>query len=121
MAYFIDSFRDSFESALNYQDFSYIAEYFPTGSKVQNDYLADIERHQAMNDYYTYDFQSNTVTNFSVVGENTFLLTTAEMFYFSSTQDDLRYNKTKNYTVIYQNGRYYIQAIDQLTSEKTSV
>lgn len=121
VSYFIDSFRDDFESALNYEQFSYIADYFPTGSKIQNDYLKDIERHQAMDNYYMYDFQSNTTTAFKVIDETTFLLTTAEMFYFSSEDDYLRYNKTKNYTVIFQHGQYFIQAIEQLTSDQTPV
>ncbi|MGK7376376.1 TcaA 3rd/4th domain-containing protein [Planococcus sp. 1R117A] len=115
---YVDSFRISFESALNNADFSYIEDYFPTGSKIQEDYLADIHRHYTMGTYYYYSFQSNTITNFRVIDETTFVVTTAEMFYFDSSQDRLKYNKTKAYTVIYENGQYYIQEIDQLTSEK---
>lgn len=118
---FIDEFRLSFESALNSADFSYIADYFPTGSKIQEDYLADIDRHFAMDTYYYYDFQSNSITNFEIVDENTFLVTTAEMFYFDSSEDRLKYNKTKAYTVKYQNSQYYIQEINQLTSDKVEI
>ena len=117
----VDDFRYSFESALNSADFSYIADYFPTGSQIQEDYLADINRHYAMDNYYYYDFQSNTITGFDVIDENTFLVTTAEMFYFDSSEDRLKYNKTKAYTVKYQNSQYYIHEIDQLTSEKVEL
>lgn len=118
---FIDEFRLSFESALNSADFSYIADYFPSGSKIQEDYLADIDRHFAMDTYYYYDFQSNTITDFKIVDENTFLVTTAEMFYFDSSEDRLKYNKTKAYRVKYQNSQYYIQEINQLASEKVEI
>ena len=121
VASFVDEFRYSFESALNNADFSYIADYFPTGSQIQEDYLADIDRHSAMDEYYYYDFQSNTTTGFEIIDESTFLVTTAEMFYFDSYEDRLKYNKTKAYTVKLQNSQYYIQNIDQITSDKVEM
>ncbi|MDN3437328.1 hypothetical protein QMA04_04450 [Planococcus sp. APC 3900] len=121
VASFVDDFRYSFESALNSADFSYIAEYFPTGSQVQEDYLADINRHSAMEESYYYDFQSNTTTGLDIIDENTFVVTTAEMFYFDSYEDRLKYNKTKAYTIKLLNDQYYIQSIDQLTSDKVEM
>ena len=121
IASFVDEFRYSFESALNYADFSYIAAYFPTGSKIQEDYLTDINRHSAMDESYYYDFQSNTTTGIEIINENMFMVTTAEMFYFDSYEDRLKYNKTKDYTIILQNGQYYIQDINQLSSDKVEM
>lgn len=115
---FIDSYRYDFENSLNYADFSYIEDYFPTGSSVQDEYLNEIKRHSALNTSYNYDFHSNTVTGFKVIDETTFLITTAEMFYFYSEDDSLKYNKTKTYTVKFMNDQYYITSIDQLTSDK---
>ena len=118
---FIDSYRYSFEDALNYADFSYIEDYFPTGSTVQEEYLGEIKRHSSLNTSYDYDFRSNTLTGFEVIDETTFLVTTAEMFYFYSQEDSLKYNKTKSYTVTFQNDQYYITSIDQLTSDKVQM
>lgn len=115
---YIDAFRYSFEDALNYADFSYIADYFETGSKIQADYLADIERHGAMTDYYSYEFESNTITGIKAIDENTLLVNTAEMFLFSSNDNVLRYNKTKAYTVKINMDQYYITKIETLKSEK---
>jgi len=118
---YIDSFRYNFEDALNYADFSYITDYFETGSEIQADYLADIERHGSMTDSYNYDFQSNTITGVKAIDENTLLVNTAEMFFFSSNDTVLRYNKTKAYTVKINIDQYYITKIETLASEKVEL
>lgn len=118
---YISSYRFDFEQALNYADFSYIANYFETGSKVQAEYIADIERHGAMKNYYNYDFQSNTVTSINAIDKNTLLVNTSEMFYFTSNEDEFRYIKTKAYTVKIKSGEFFITNIEQKTSENVEL
>ena len=117
---FIASFRYYFEVALNSADFSYIEDYFKTGSQIQTDYLTDIERHGAMSDGYHYDFQSTTITGVEAIDQETLLVNTAEMFYFTSDDDALIYNKTKAYTVEIQGDDYYITNIKTITSDKVA-
>ena len=117
---FIESFRYYFEVAPNSPDFSYIKDYFITGSKIQTEYLTDIERHRAMTDDYSYDFQSTTITGVEAIDKETLLVNTAEMFYFTSNEDVLRYNKTKAYTVKIQGDGYYITNIKTTSSEKVA-
>ncbi|WP_075617191.1 TcaA 3rd/4th domain-containing protein [Paenisporosarcina indica] len=114
---FIDSFRYVFEDALNYQDFSYIADYFPTGSQIQTDYFDDIERHAALEVSYYYDFQSNTITSVKAIDTNTFVVNTAEMFFFTSNEQEFKYDKTKAYTIKVQGDEYLIHSIEVLKSE----
>lgn len=118
---FVDSFRYVFEDALNYQDFSYIADYFPTGSQVQTDYFDDIERHAALEVSYYYDFQSNSVTSVKAIDTNTFIVNTAEMFFFTSDGEEFKYNKTKAYTIKIQGDEYFIHNIEVLDSEFTEI
>lgn len=118
---YIDSYRYDFEDALNYMDFSYIADYFETGSKVQTDYISEIERHASLEVYFSYDFQSNTVTGIKALDRNTIVVSTAELFYFSSDGDEFRYTKTKEYIIKIIKDQYYIHDIKVIDSEYTEV
>ncbi|AQQ54169.1 TcaA 3rd/4th domain-containing protein [Planococcus lenghuensis] len=113
---FIDSFRYEFESALNYADFSYIASFFPAGSKVQTEYRADIDRHGRMDEYYNYYFDSTIVTDIEAVDSETLVATTQETFTFESGNDYYDYIKTKAYTIDVDGG-YFITDIETLTSD----
>jgi len=73
-----------------------------------------------MTDDYSYDFQSTTITGVEAIDKETLLVNTAEMFYFTSNEDVLRYNKTKAYTVKIQGDGYYITNIKTTSSEKVA-
>ncbi|MDN7244648.1 TcaA 3rd/4th domain-containing protein [Planococcus shenhongbingii] len=118
---YIISFRDSFEMALNHEDFSFISDFFPPGSQVQADYVADINRHTAMDEYYYYDFESTVITGVQAVDKNILQVTTDEIFLFSSYEDDYQYYKTKKYTIEVQDYGFYILDIEQLTTQQTAI
>lgn len=118
---YITSFRYEFESALNYGEFSYISSFFPPGSQVQADYIADINRHIAMDEYYSYDFESTIITGVEAIDNKTLQVTTDETFLFSSDEEDYQYHKTKLYTVEVLDYGYYIEDIEQLTTNKTAI
>lgn len=118
---FILEFRSSYESALNDTEFSYIAEYFQIGSEVQSDYMKEIEKHAKLDYQFYYNFDSNTITDVKVASENEFIVVTAELFYVSNDTGEYWYTKTKEYTVKFQDDRYYIHSIEQLTSEDTKM
>lgn len=118
---FVTYFRSYFEDALNYGDFSYISEFFPPGSKVQSYYVEDIERHNEMDNYYNYDFESNVITGVKAIDNKTLQVTTDETFLFTSDEDTIRFYRTKLYTVEILDYGYYITDIEQLTSEQNSI
>lgn len=118
---YIASFRNEFESALNYGEFSYISSYFPPGSQIQSDYVADIARHNAMDAYYTYDFESTVVTDVKALDKQTLQVITDETFLFSSDGDDYQYYKTKMYTVEILDYGYYIKDIEQLATKQIAM
>lgn len=121
VAQYINYFRSDFEQALNNVDFSYISGYFPVGSKIQQDYIADINRHGPM-DYYYYDFISTSVTDVQAVDVNTIKIYTTETFTFTSGTDDLLYDKKKVYTIdVNDDMLYLILDIEQTSSEKMPI
>ncbi|WP_033543911.1 TcaA 3rd/4th domain-containing protein [Planococcus sp. CAU13] len=118
---FITSFRSDFEYALNYGDFSYISYYFPIGSEIQSEYIADINRHINMSEYYFYDFETTFITNVEPVNINTLRVTTEETFVFTSGLDTYQYYRTKAYTVNVQEDGYSISNIEQLTTKQFEI
>ena len=120
-AEYINSFRNEFEYALNYADYSYISSFFPAGSEAQTIYMKEIENHGKIDGYYKYQFQSNTATGVEAVDAQTLYVKTAEVFYFYSDKDNYIYKKTKGYTVKVINGEMYILNIEQLTTDKESI
>lgn len=122
LADYVNYFRSDFELALNSADFSYISGYFPVSSQIQQDYIADINRHGAMSEYYYYDFISTSVIDVQAVDLNTIKVYTSETFNFTSGMDDLLYDKKKVYTIeVNDDMLYLILDIEQISSEKTAI
>lgn len=121
-ANYINNFRSDFEMALNSPDFSYISGYFAVNSQIQKDYIAEINRHAAMSEYYYYEFISTSVTDIQAVDLNTIKVYTTETFNFMSGTDDLLYDKKKVYTIeVNDDMLYLILDIEQTSSEKISI
>lgn len=115
---YINNYRDDFEYALNYKDFSYISSYFPVGSEVQSIYMKEIENHAKIDGYFNYEFLSNFTTSVKAIDTDTVYLTTEETFYFYSDKEDYYYEKSKGYTVDIINDEFYITNIEQLVTDK---
>ncbi|MBB6454616.1 putative membrane protein YvbJ [Salirhabdus euzebyi] len=115
---YVLDFRNAYEIALNRQDFSYIEPYLLDGSHVDEDlhqYIKDL-----MGSTYHYDFESNTVLDSNIIDNKTAKITTRELFtYTTSSGEKIYYDKSKVYTVIYENGVYQITYIEYTDTDRT--
>src|SRR5699024_6200449 len=55
-----EDFREDYESAIMYVDFSYIESYFKNGSKIEDDYEKFVNGHNDIG-YFYYDFMTNDI------------------------------------------------------------
>ena len=109
LTYFIQSFRSSYEYALNYQDFSYINYYLMDGSPVYDElskYINELEDA----DYY-YEFTQDQVTDISLSPEEA-IISTNEKFIFTNHEGEVtHYDRNKEYTVKLDGNEYKIYSI----------
>ncbi|KIL46721.1 hypothetical protein KP77_28480 [Jeotgalibacillus alimentarius] len=116
VASFIRGFRDSYENALNYEDYSYISSYFKSGSVIEDEYqeyLASFD-----DTYFHFDFLDHSVETVEVLDQNKFKVITNESFDFYNHVDEIwRYYRLKEYIVVDQYGDYTIEVIDVLDDE----
>ncbi|TFD97079.1 hypothetical protein [Jeotgalibacillus sp. R-1-5s-1] len=116
VAGFIRDFRDSYEYALNYEDYSYISTYFKSGSAIEDEYreyLASFD-----DTYFHFDFLDHSVEKVEALEANKFKVTTNETFDFYNHVDEIwRYDRVKEYIVVDKYGDYTIEVIDVLDDE----
>ncbi|QSS99671.1 hypothetical protein IMZ31_16630 [Pontibacillus sp. ALD_SL1] len=104
------AFRSAYERALNEHNFSLMASYLQKGSHAEKelyDYIVDLEK-----SVYTYDFRENNVIQAKKVSEQLVEVDMEEMFIFTNhLGEQTRYDRTKRYMVVFENGSYKIQKI----------
>ncbi|WP_345242206.1 TcaA NTF2-like domain-containing protein [Pontibacillus salipaludis] len=104
------AFRSAYERALNEHNFSLMASYLQKGSHAEKelyDYMLDLET-----SVYTYDFRENNVIQTKKVSEQLVEVDMEEMFIFTNhLGEQIRYDRTKRYMVVFENGSYKIQKI----------
>ncbi|KGP91510.1 hypothetical protein N780_19755 [Pontibacillus chungwhensis BH030062] len=104
------AFRSAYERALNEHNFSLMASYLQKGSYAEKelyDYILDLET-----SVYTYDFRENNVIQSKKVSEQLVEVDMEEMFIFTNhLGEQTRYDRTKRYMVVFENGSYKIQKI----------
>lgn len=112
------NFRSDYEDAIYTLDFSYIRDYFKPNSKIQKDYRKFVEDHATIAGY-DYDFRTNEVTDVKEQKDGKYELTSFETFYYSSADEGtIYYERTKKYVLSEENGMFYIESIDNLTTDK---
>ncbi|GGD10056.1 TcaA NTF2-like domain-containing protein [Pontibacillus salipaludis] len=104
------AFRSAYEQALNEHNFNLIEPYLQNGSHAEEelyDYLRELN-----SSVYTYDFKENSIIQANKSASDTFEVDMEEMFIFTNhLSEQTRYDRTKRYIVVYENGFYKIQKI----------
>ena len=119
-SYVYSNFRNAYEQALNYQDFSYI-EYYLYGSGPAYNELYDFI--QENNDsVYRYRFITNEVISGEVHNDGVHLFVN-EVFTFENHLGEItKYNRSKEYTLIEVSpGKYEIKEININDTRKSMV
>ncbi len=112
-------FRSDYANAIYQIDFSYIEDYFKSGSKIRKDYAKFVSDHSTIAGY-TYEFLVNDITAVKELENGSFELLSFEQFNYSSYDDDsLRYDRKKKYVISNVNGEYFIDSITDLETKKT--
>lgn len=116
---FYYDFRNSYEDAVNYADFSYVSNFFQDGSKLKRDYSGFVLDHRNFDFYYQYNFLTNDITDIKAVDSETLTLTSFELFEFYSTDDgDWKYEREKLYTLKVIDSSLYIANIEDIGKVK---
>lgn len=103
---FITNFREDFETGLNFSNASYILEYFPPSSKIQQEYAKFVNGTAPSAVYNFYRFDTSLLSQ----TDTTFVFTSVEAFDFYDGKTT-KYNRTKEYTVQIIDGQLYITDI----------
>ncbi|WP_394239568.1 zinc-ribbon domain-containing protein [Niallia oryzisoli] len=109
-SYVYSDFRDAYENALNYKDFSHI-EYYLYGSGTAYNELYDFV-YESKDSYYWYRFITNEVTSGEVDDDGVHLFVN-EVFTFENHLGQItKYNRSKEYVLIEVSpGKYEIKEI----------
>lgn len=112
------NFRQDYEDAIFTLNFDYISGYFKPNSTIQKDYRKFVEDHATIAGY-NYDFRTNDVTDFKELKNGKYEIRSFETFYYSSNEEGrIYYERTKKYVFTEDNGKYYVESIDNLTTDK---
>lgn len=115
------SFRDEYEYAISYIDFSYIEDYFMEGSKIRQDYAKFVVDHRNIPGYY-YEFLLNDITSVNQLSDNKYELLSFETFNFYSNADGgLHYERKKKYIFKKVGDEFFIESITNLDTKKTKI
>lgn len=116
---FYYEFRNNYQDAVNYGDFSYVSNYFQDGTKLKKDYSAFVLDHRDFDYYYNYNFLSNDITDIVAVDNNTLTLKSSELFEFYTSEDgDWKYEREKLYTLKVIDQTLYIANIEDVGKVK---
>ena len=92
-------FRLAYEEALNSRDYSIVAPFLLKQSPADKElkkYIGDLQ-----DKGYSYEFTDNTITDIEDMGDNTFTVSTNEIFIFTNhLNEQTHYDREKTYTVI---------------------
>ena len=108
--YFIQDFRDQYEDAIDYDDYSYIAPYIAAGSSAESELYAFLEELSSTQEYY--EFIDTSVIDI-VYNDYSVEVYTYETMNFITEQGTSKYlEKNKSYTLVNdENGDYLIKKI----------
>ncbi|MGP4069883.1 TcaA NTF2-like domain-containing protein [Halobacillus sp. B29] len=113
-------FRDSYESALNDRDYDQVAPYLEEGSKAEEDiaeYIGDLK-----DKGYNYEFTNNEIIEVEEMSDAVFIITTNEEFIFTNHKDEqIHYDRIKNYTVHVNGDGLKISDIDIDETERNDL
>ncbi|WP_226654802.1 TcaA NTF2-like domain-containing protein [Guptibacillus hwajinpoensis] len=103
-------FRVAYEEALNSRDYSIVAPFLLKQSAADKElkkYIGDLQ-----DKGYSYEFTDNTVTDIEDLGDNTFTVSTNEVFIFTNhLNEQTHYDREKTYTVIKNEEGFKIKKI----------
>lgn len=120
VAAFILDFRDAYEDAVNYTDYSYIELYMKQGSEEEED-LIEFVNDMKKADYY-YDFKDNTVTSVQKKDKQNFEAKTNEQFRFYDADGIVYdYDRVKTYYVEVIDDEYKIKEVKYNDTKKKKV
>ncbi|WLR55498.1 hypothetical protein LC048_00270 [Mesobacillus subterraneus] len=118
---FVANFRDDYLAAIMATDFNFVSVYFEDETPIYDEYKKFVEDHAKFG-VYSYNFLVNDITSFVETSENEFKIETFETFEFSSEKDgQFYYERSKEYTIVYIDDRYYFKEIKNLDSKKTKI
>jgi len=116
---YVLAFREAYEDAVNYADFSYITPYLKDGSHAAKD-LAPFVKGMGEGSYY-YEFDENTVTDVKNKKDGNFEVYTNELFTFYDDDGKVYdYNRDKKYFLETVDGSLQITKIDYVDTKKSS-
>ena len=105
LTYFILSFRDYYELALNYKEFYWIQDMLaPEGSEYEE--LETLINDITDLDYY-YEFLSNEVTGLEIYDDHAIVTNLEEYNFYDGVGKELYFNHESKYTVIITEDGYY--------------
>ncbi|TSI10099.1 zinc-ribbon domain-containing protein [Lysinibacillus sp. BW-2-10] len=116
------NFRNTYNIAVNYADFSYVDHYFIDGSQLQKNYQQFVVDQTGLG-YYYYEFISNDILKIEPLSENSIKLTSKEIFNFYSEMDgNWHYEREKQYIFELVNGILKISSIEDVKNvSKTKI
>ncbi|WP_335871140.1 TcaA NTF2-like domain-containing protein [Bacillus sp. 2205SS5-2] len=113
-------FRSAYEKALNAKNFELVADYLLPGSEAEEeliDYIGDLQDKE-----YSYEFTENSITESKNVKEDTFEISTLEIFVFTNHLGEKTvYQKEKIYTLMDSDYGYKIEKIDIKDTERNQL
>ncbi|MGP4077645.1 TcaA NTF2-like domain-containing protein [Halobacillus sp. K22] len=114
------NFRDSYENALNERDYEQVSNYLEGGSEAEEDiaeYVGDLK-----DKGYHYEFTKNEIIEVEEKNDATFIITTNEEFIFTNHKEEqIHYDRVKNYTVISTEDGLKISKIDIDETERSDL
>ena len=113
-------FRLAYEEALNTRDYSIIAPFLLKQSAADKElkkYIGDLQ-----DKGYSYEFTDNTVTDIKDMGDNTFTVSTNEIFIFTNhLNEQTHYDREKTYTVIKNEDGFKIKKISIKDTDRNDI
>lgn len=117
---FVLDFRDAYENAVNYADYSEIEWYLKPDSHAAKE-LKGFIKDMGKGNYY-YEFEENTVVDVVKKDDKTFEVETNEIFTFIDENNDVYgYDREKVYIVEIIDGGFQISKIDYTDTQKGKV
>ncbi|WP_273831898.1 TcaA NTF2-like domain-containing protein [Guptibacillus sedimenti] len=113
-------FRVAYEEALNSRDYSIVAPFLLKQSAADKElkkYIGDLQ-----DKGYSYEFTDNTVTNIEDLGDNTFTVSTNEVFIFTNhLNEQTHYDREKTYTIIKHVDGFKIKKISIKDTDRNDI
>ncbi|MFS0600343.1 TcaA NTF2-like domain-containing protein [Peribacillus frigoritolerans] len=117
---FLESYRAAYEQAIIAADFSYVSDYFQSGTETYKEYEKFVNDHREF-ESYNYTFMENKFKSFEQAKDLTVTVETFESLIFTSDGEAYLYERDKRYTLVFdeKSNGYLIGNIEILNTEKT--